>query len=141
MPLEVRLAELPRDEAALVELQRVAFPYHGGLSAFKQLLREDDLRMFVLTADGRVVASMAVRDGDLLYYTGIMTHPDYRRQGLAKRMMQDVMTRWHAGRSILLSVEPDNEPAMNLYRSLGFQFTGERDGLDGRDLVMRLDSE
>jgi ribosomal protein S18 acetylase RimI-like enzyme len=135
MALDVRLAKLPEDEDALVELQEAAFPYHGGVAAFKTLIREQDLYTFVLTEDGRIVGSMAVRVGSTLYYLGVMTHPDYRRQGYARRMIENVMHWWEPARPIVLRVDVDNEPARKLYASLGFKVIGEQN--DG-ELVMGL---
>ncbi|MBS0320280.1 MAG: GNAT family N-acetyltransferase [Proteobacteria bacterium] len=56
--------------------------------------------------------------------SGVCTHPDYRGQGLARRLMLKVIHRQALrGKRTFLHVLRDNEPALALYRAMGF---GER---------------
>ncbi len=63
-----------------------------------------------------------------LQLTVIAVHPEYRRQGLAKLVLKTLLNKAHkAGASYAtLEVATDNQQAIKLYESLGFQTTGFR---------------
>lgn len=49
-------------------------------------------------------------------------HPNFQRRGIAKKLMISALDtlRARGGKLVLLQVDDDNEPAIDLYRSLGF---------------------
>ena len=53
----------------------------------------------------------------------IAVHPDYRNQGVAKNLIQTLMDTLsgQGSHSLMLEVRQSNEPAKNLYASLGFE--------------------
>ena len=53
----------------------------------------------------------------------VATHPDYRRQGLARQLVTSAVNhaRELGARLCVLEVLDENEPAYKLYRSLGFE--------------------
>jgi len=64
---------------------------------------------------------------DVWYVSGVGVHPDYRRRGIARRLVRASldMIREHGGRIALLDVIDGNYPAYKLYQSLGFEtYTG-----------------
>ena len=58
----------------------------------------------------------------------IAVHPDYRNQGVAKNLIQTLMDTLsgQGSHSLMLEVRQSNEPAKNLYASLGFETVGIR---------------
>ena len=58
----------------------------------------------------------------------IAVHPDYRNQGVAKKLIQNLMDTIseQGSHSLMLEVRQSNEPAKNLYLSLGFETVGIR---------------
>ena len=54
--------------------------------------------------------------------------PDYRNQGVAKNLIQTLMDTLsgQGSHSLMLEVRQSNEPAKNLYASLGFETVGIR---------------
>ena len=54
-------------------------------------------------------------------------HPDFRFQGLAKKLMDRMLEKAKVLRAncIDLLVQQDNQPAINLYKHFGFHVTGE----------------
>jgi ribosomal protein S18 acetylase RimI-like enzyme len=53
--------------------------------------------------------------------SAVCTHPDYRGRGLARRLLDVIVSRIHdAGSSAFLHVAGSNTGAANLYRSMGF---------------------
>jgi ribosomal protein S18 acetylase RimI-like enzyme len=54
---------------------------------------------------------------------GVFVHPDRRQRGLARQLMHALFTyaRARGVRQVRLSVNVENPPAANLYRSMGFE--------------------
>ena len=81
--------------------------------------------MFGVLADaGKPVAcGMAVVEGELAGLFDIVTHPDSRRRGYGRLLVQSLLA--HAAtmgaRRVYLQVLADNAPALALYEQLGFQ--------------------
>jgi N-acetylglutamate synthase-like GNAT family acetyltransferase len=72
--------------------------------------------------DGRVVATctLLVHSSDLAWVGMVLTHPDYRRRGHARRLLDIVLARARelGIRSVKLDATVEGEP---IYRSLGFE--------------------
>ncbi len=49
----------------------------------------------------------------------IMVHPNCRGEGIGSALMKTALSR--AGTPVLLTVDPDNEPAVQLYRNFGYE--------------------
>lgn len=49
----------------------------------------------------------------------LVVHPDFFRQGIAKKLLADLLMRYE-GRKFIVSTGTANEPAKNLYQSFGF---------------------
>ena len=76
-----------------------------------------------LDIDGRTAALGATAvDGEWAGIFGMRTLPDYRRQGLARRILGALldMAEGQGARRAYLQVEADNAPAIALYSGLGF---------------------
>jgi ribosomal protein S18 acetylase RimI-like enzyme len=80
---------------------------------------------FVWIADGRVVgnASLMRATRQVWVIANVVTHPDYRRRGIARGLVVAAMesARAFGARQVQLQVRDDNQPARDLYRQLGFQ--------------------
>jgi len=72
--------------------------------------------------DGRVVATstLLVHSRDLAWLGMVLTHPDYRKRGHARRLLDMVLARARelGIRSVKLDATAEGEP---IYRSLGFE--------------------
>jgi GNAT superfamily N-acetyltransferase len=104
---------------------------------------EDWRRMMQLSADGcrciedagRVIATASLlRYGSKLAWIGmVLTQPEYRSQGLARRLVEDAIAGAdrYGVRTVKLDATDEGRP---LYESLGFivEKTVERWGIDGR---------
>jgi len=55
--------------------------------------------------------------------SNVAIHPDYRRRGIARRLMEACLqqARSNGARMLVLEVRTDNAPALKLYHDLGFQ--------------------
>ncbi len=126
-------------EAAFAEdFQRVGVQFQEELRAVRRLVPwvlllgrfnrffREILGGYVWEDQGQIVGSVMIQPQGLerrkWYISAVATHPDYRRQGIARRLMEATIERirQQGGELALLSVRADNEPAYKLYLSLGF---------------------
>jgi ribosomal protein S18 acetylase RimI-like enzyme len=96
------------------------------LSILDRLLKRIDLaHTFVsVPVDGVVAAcGLGVLDGKTLWIFDVATRPEYRRRGLAKKMMHELFTwaRANGAEEAALQVQLDNSVAKALYGSLGLE--------------------
>jgi len=77
-------------------------------------------------AVGYAVARAVVDEMELLNFC---IHPDWQRRGLGQASLSALLTRWRGQgwMRVLLEVRPSN-PAMDLYKKLGFTQDGLRPG-------------
>jgi ribosomal protein S18 acetylase RimI-like enzyme len=92
--------------------ETVSYPLHG----------------FVCVLDGKVVGNLTlipvlVRDHWRYLIVNVAVHPDYRRRGIARQLTVKGLEhiRNHGASSAWLQVRNDNQGAIDLYKSLGFQ--------------------
>lgn len=82
---------------------------------------------FVWLEEGKIVGNVTVTrasyPADRWIISNVAVAPPYRERGIARRLMQAAidMVYEQRGRSIALQVRDDNEPALHVYRTLGFQ--------------------
>ena len=86
-------------------------------------------RVFVVAVDGAAVAycSAAVLPGEL-HIQNVAVLPEFRRRGLARRLLEAVLDR-AAGEGAVeatLEVRRSNQPALALYEGLGFRTAAVR---------------
>lgn len=81
---------------------------------------------FVWENDGRIVGSVMVQrmgnDRTRWYIAAVAVHPDYRRRGIAHRLISRAIEHalTHGAQVCILDVRVDNTPAYELYKSFGF---------------------
>jgi ribosomal protein S18 acetylase RimI-like enzyme len=63
----------------------------------------------------------------VMYIDEVLVHEDYRRQGIARRMMARIVERAQERgcEGLWLATEADNASALGLYRALGARETGD----------------
>lgn len=81
-----------------------------------------------LTESGTVAGALLMfpTDGRELFLHKIMVHPDCRGRGIGSALMRDALGRAKA--PVLLTVDPENTPAVRLYQSFGFTVRERVDG-------------
>lgn len=124
MPVRVERAHL----RAIAALEKEAF-VHPWSEESLELLCTDTAIGFVLMDGTRAVAyggMMCVAgEGQI---TNIATSPDYRRQGLAAKVVEALIgtARERGFYEISLEVRESNAPAIALYEKFGFMAMGKR---------------
>ena len=113
----------------VAELEKLCFSQPWSKTSL-ELLTKDGIGVgMVCRADGIVCAYggmlCAVDEGQI---TNIATHPDYRRQGYGKAVVEALIKYAKNNRldSISLEVRESNKAAIDLYLSLGFKVEGKR---------------
>ena len=99
------------------------------------------------TPKNAVAFLLAWHVADELHILDVATHPELRRRGYGRALMQQSLAyaREHAIRHLLLEVRRSNTPAIRLYRDQGFFAMGIRkayyqDGEDAVEMVLVFDA-
>jgi ribosomal protein S18 acetylase RimI-like enzyme len=84
---------------------------------------------YVWEKDGRIIGNVTLLSTEIngrFLIVNVAVHPDYRRHGIARILMEQVIERVERrhGREILLQVDHDNSSAINLYESLNYANLG-----------------
>lgn len=84
---------------------------------------------YIWEVDGNLVGNVTLlptRSETRYLVANVAVHPDFRRRGIARMLMAAVHEEVHQrhGGEILLQVDYDNELALGLYRSLGYDVRG-----------------
>ncbi|AXI04726.1 GNAT family N-acetyltransferase [Aquirhabdus parva] len=84
-------------------------------------------KVAVVDTDGQIVSVVrfGIETDRMVSIGGTYTFPAYRRRGFAERVLEFAVDRIvTAGRTAHLIVDIDNEPAVALYRRMGFECVG-----------------
>jgi ribosomal-protein-alanine N-acetyltransferase len=87
-------------------------------------------RCWAAELDSRLVGMLVLwMIVDEAHIATIATHPDYRRQGIAKRLLVKALefAQTEGARSALLEVRAGNRAAQEMYRKFGFEVVGRRE--------------
>lgn len=142
----IRPVNMPHDLGQLVDLLKLVFGEsldaddrqlfgHSGSNAVNELMvrfNPASSRLahgFVWQIDGRIIGNatlLSTKMWDRFLVANVAVHPDFRRRGIARGLMQAITSsvRSRGGRDILLQVVKTNQPAIDLYESLGYRRIG-----------------
>jgi ribosomal protein S18 acetylase RimI-like enzyme len=84
----------------------------------------DLIRGFFCEEDGKVVGNISCqRRGEAWYISDVVVLPEHRGKGYARKLVQTCVEdiRARGGKQVSLDVVSGNKPAIDLYRSEGFQ--------------------
>ena len=127
--MEVRRMTL-EDVPAVAEIDRGSFRLPWSERAFRYEVAENPAaRCWVTLVDRRVVAMLVLwLILDEAHIATIATDPNYRRKGIARRMLVEALiaVRQDGASSALLEVRSSHTVAQKIYRDLGFVEVGRR---------------
>jgi ribosomal-protein-alanine acetyltransferase len=126
------------EEIYRVELTCFKDPYPPRLLLYYLRLSQD---LFITCrSEGRIVGyviGVIENFGRTGHIVSICVHSDYRRRGVGRRLMEilEELFRKKGAIETKLEVRVSNEPAINLYRSMGYTIIGIHQGYysDGED--------
>ena len=113
----------------IAELEIACFSQPWSKNSLELLTKEGIGVGMFCSADGKVCAyggmMCAVDEGQI---TNIATHPDYRRQGYGRAVLESLIkyAKYNGINSISLEVRESNHAAIALYSGLGFKVEGKR---------------
>ncbi len=113
----------------VAELEKMCFSQPWSRNSLELLMKEGIGVGMVCSKDGKVCAyggmMVAVDEGQI---TNIATHPEYRRQGYGRAVVESLIkyAKMNGLDSISLEVRESNCAAIELYLSLGFKVEGKR---------------
>ena len=124
-----RMTEPVEDVARAVEEIASASFTEGGFSVDEELTRPWS-RIWLARGPDRAVAGFLIawHVADEVHVIHVATHPDSRRQGAARALMEALLghARERRSRLVLLEVRRSNRAAIALYRAHGFCAIGIR---------------
>ena len=113
----------------VAELEKLCFSQPWSKNSLELLTKEGIGVGMVCSSDGKVCAYggmiVAVDEGQI---TNIATHPDYRRRGYGRAIVESLQkyAKNNGLDSISLEVRESNKAAIDLYTRLGFKVEGKR---------------
>ncbi len=121
---------LPADLDAVMEIERCSFaePWTPGLF-LRELKLPFSTTLVARSPDGQIAGYVCWwLVGDEVHLLNLAVHPDCRRQGLGRYLLETVLrAAAQAGaRLVTLEVRDDNAAAIALYRAYGFHQVGVR---------------
>ena len=110
-------------------------------AALRSTLSLPTTRAWLLRSDGTPVGYLLTTEViDTAEVLTVGVHPDHRRRGHARRILDGAMKRWReeAFAEAFLDVRDGNHAAQGLYEALGFHVVGRRPQMyaDGTDAVL-----
>ena len=130
---EVRLRKAaPEDVPVLAELDRICFADPWSEESFFEEINYNEKAVYiVLETEGRIAGYAGIwKILDEGHITNVAVHPDFRRRGFGRRIVQALIDSVEADgvTSETLEVRRSNAPAIALYSSFGFETEGVRKG-------------
>ena len=113
----------------VASLEKLCFSQPWSAKSLELLTKEGIGVGVVCSSDGQVCAyggmMVAVDEGQI---TNIATHPDYRRRGYGRAVVEALIkyAKMNGLDSISLEVRESNAAAIELYSKLGFKVEGKR---------------
>lgn len=115
--------------ASVAELEALCFAHPWTAEGLKTLTGEGGVGFAAVDERGKVISYagmvIAADTGDI---TDVATHPDFRRRGISRCVMEELLryAREKALISVALDVRVSNSGAIALYEGLGFSIAGKR---------------
>lgn len=129
MKLNIRKMTL-EDIPAVVDLDRQSFSLPWPERSFRFEVTDNPAsRSWVAEQDGKVIGMIVVwLIVDEAHVATIATHPDFRRQGVAKKLLAHALRGMieEGAQSSFLEVRASNLAAQEMYRKFGYEEAGRR---------------
>ena len=118
------------DIPTVVELDRISFSLPWPERSFRFEVTDNPVaRCWVAEIDGHVVGMLVgCLLVDEIHIATIAIHPDFRRQGIGRKLLSHTLRRAfeEGAQSSFLEVRESNLGAQEMYRQFGYEKTGRR---------------
>ncbi|MFZ5722417.1 MAG: ribosomal protein S18-alanine N-acetyltransferase [Pseudomonadota bacterium] len=111
------------DLPSVIAIERASQPVPWTEGMLRDCLRADYWNTVAVDHDGTVAGFVVLSSGGGdAHVLNIAVDPRYRRRGIARRLLASLMeaARLREADQLFLEVRAGNEPALTLYRDLGF---------------------
>ncbi|WP_213423617.1 ribosomal protein S18-alanine N-acetyltransferase [Bhargavaea massiliensis] len=129
--IEFRQMQIP-DVPAVYRVETDAFSSPWTMEAFEQEMLQNEYAYYLLALDGEEIVGYcgAWLILDECHITNVAVLTAYRGHGIGEALMREAMRRTagKGARVMTLEVRVSNDPALGLYRKLGFKEGGIRRG-------------
>ena len=121
-----------RDLPQVLAIERRAFPTPWSSAMFVlELSKPSSISLAATVPDGERGEKLAgylicSRYADVWHLMNIAVDPPLRRRGIARALLEQLISRVGAEQPITLEVRPANGPAIALYERFGFRASGTR---------------
>ncbi len=120
--LPLKAEQLPE----VVQIAKCCFPDPWSLNVFQMAFAQPDTRMWAAMVAGELAGYLVLqRLGEEQSVDDIAVLPDYRRQGIAKQLLQMAHAAF-PNSNFILEVREHNAAAIALYQKLGYEQVGFR---------------
>jgi [ribosomal protein S18]-alanine N-acetyltransferase len=112
------------DLLAVLEIENVSFPSPWKPEYFLNEMNNPCARLVVAERAGQVIGYFCCwLVADEVHILDVAVHPDHRRCGVGRVLLQDILVEacQNGASSASLEVRVSNQPAIALYRTLGFE--------------------
>lgn len=131
MENEIKLQRATFDDIpVLLEVEKTVMGTHiyTGLANAQEAREELTKEIYYLIKIGDKVVgdtSYCIKEDDSAYITGLVVAKNLQRQGIGRKVAQLLLEMLKDKKTIWLMTHPENEKAIALYKSLGFEQVGE----------------
>lgn len=125
-----------KDLESLLNLERSV----NGVKTYSAMIDPEEFlaemkksEVFIIEKNEQIVGSIMfeTKSPDHVYISGLVVAPDFQGQGIARRAMELVMEKIGNKNRIDLVTHPENDKAINLYKSLGFIIESQKENYFG----------
>ena len=118
---------------SIISIEKISYPTPWPSSVFIEELQHSWSRMWgFYPPDCKVPVGFILfwEVYDELHILNIAVHPSFRRRGIARKLMEALLShgRMNGFKFVTLEVRSSNAAALNLYRNLDFRIEGIRKG-------------
>ncbi|MGN0550938.1 MAG: ribosomal protein S18-alanine N-acetyltransferase [Acutalibacteraceae bacterium] len=126
----IHIAPMAKEHTAqLAEIERLCFSKPWSENALLQELSNNAAHFLTAENNGQAVGYIGLHIVcDEAYIANLAVHPDFRRKGIARQLLQTAegLSLGMGCRFISLEVRKSNNAAISLYKSEGFKTAGYR---------------
>ena len=109
---------------AVYEIDELSVPIPWSKASIEEEMNNILASFLVAKDDDRVIGfAMCWFIMDECHIGNVVVHPDYRKQGIASKLLDELLKgcKEHGTNYLLLEVRASNENAQNLYKKYGFE--------------------
>jgi len=113
-----------RDFAHVLAIEQECFEFPWTAEEFLQCLQQPNCLGMVAEHEGRIVGFVIYETPkSRIFVTNIATDPEYQRHGIARQMIQKLVTKmiYQRRHKIGIEIRETNLPALLCFRALGFR--------------------